>query len=371
MPKFYVACPLGDRTGGPEALALLVHSMRKRGVDAHLIPMRNFRGRQPHPEYDYLDYSVVDHMPRHDDAHLVLTEVSPIESRTQLNRTADQNIWMLWLSVNNSPIPAARYYRADETCCSFWPPGSGGTMTGQPWSTDETELTGPVPRVRESVRRAGGWTPRTFRQLATHWESIRYAESTVRRNINFGTQSYYGQGFIRTRLQRDSFVLTDYPRVATVASQTRESNLVAYNGAKGKYRLPDLRDLLPDVTFVPIEGMTFDEVCRTLARATLYVELGNLPGRDRLPREAANYGTPTVLLARGAGYCWDDFPIGERYRIPYTTDWAARMAQVIRDVLADPRQINEDQSSFREWVAGEPARYDMSLDAWLSRVATH
>jgi len=370
MPSFYVACPLGDRTGGPEALALLVHSMRMRGVEAHLIPMRNFRGRKPHPDYDYLNYSVVDDMPRSDDAHLVLTEVSPIESRAQLQRTADKNVWMLWLSVNNSPIPAARYYRANEAASSFWPAGQGQSMSENLWSTDDREIAGSFPTVREAARRTGGASLAHARAWAVQYASIRYAQSVVRRRINFGTQSYYGQGFIRTRLERDSFLLTDFPRRSQKPHPPKERNLVAYNGAKGRYRLPDLQELVPNAQWVAIQDMSFDQVCHTLARASLYVELGNLPGRDRLPREAAMCGTPTVLLARGAGYAWNDFPLGQRYRIPYTTDWAPNMAEVVREVLADPRQINADQEFFRDWVAGEPERYALALDNWLEGVTT-
>ena len=74
------------------------------------------------------------------------------------------------------------------------------------------------------------------------------------------------------------------------------------------------------------------------------------------------------MLARGAGYCWQDFPIGERYRIPYTTDWAERMAPVVRDALDDPAEISAAQEPFREWVAGEKERYDASLDAWIERI---
>ncbi len=92
-----------------------------------------------------------------------------------------------------------------------------------------------------------------------------------------------------------------------------------------------------------------------------------MPGRDRLPREAANLGTPTVLLGRGSGYCWQDFPLGEKYRIPYTIDWAEYMAPVIAGVLADPTEILLTQASFREWVSGEPHRYDQALDQWLER----
>lgn len=348
----------------------MVHSIRQRGYEAFLIPMRNFRGKLPHPEYDHFDYALADAMPRDDNAHLVLTEVSPIESKRELDSTPDENIWMFWLSVNFSPIPRARYFRADESVCSFLPPGSAPwTQPANLWPYDDEVIdTGSFRTVREAARRKGGLSLKTLAPTAIESISIRYAEHTVGRKINFGTQSFYGQGFVRTQLGADAFQLTDYPRLPQVRPEPRERNLVLYNGAKGKWKIPDLQALLPTVNFVPIQGMTFDEVCQLLSRASLYVEVGHLPGRDRLAREAANYGTPTVLLGRGAGYCWNDFPIGEKFRIPYTTDWATHMAPIINEVLADPSEILAVQEPFREWVAGEPARYDQALDGWLERV---
>ena len=368
-PVFYVAAPFGDRTGGPEALALLVESMRKRGVEAYLIPMHNFRGRTVHPEYDVYDYAIADRMTHSPNAHFVLTEVSPIESFRELRSTPDSHTWMLWLSVNNSPIPEAKYFQADSTCCSFFPPDYPDAADIEAeiartwWPYDTQPLTGRATALREALRNGG----RNPRRIGVESVSIAFARKTVARNIHFGTQSYYGAGFIREQIGRDSFKLTDYPRKLTVSPELRDARLVVYNGSKGQWKIDDLRRRLPNVAFEPLQDMTFEQVCAALSRASLYVELGHMPGRDRLPREAALYGTPTVMLARGAGYCWRDFPIGVKYRIPYTVDWADHMAPVITEVLRDPTEIRSTQEPFREWVEDEPRRYQESLDAWLEK----
>lgn len=369
-PVFYVAAPFGDRTGGPEALALLVQSMRQRGVEAYLIPMHNFRGRSIHPEYNVYDYAVADRMKDTGNSHLVLTEVSPIESYRELRNTEDSHIWMLWLSVNNSPIPEAKYFQASGDCCSFFPSGYPDSAARELeiaqhwWPYDTQPLTGRATALREALRN-GGKNPR---RIAVETVSIEFARKTVARNIHFGTQSFYGKGFIRNQLGRDSFMLTDYPRQLAVGSHVKDPALVVYNGAKGKWKIDDLRRRLPEVTFQPLENMSFQELCESLARASLYVELGHMPGRDRLPREAALYGTPTVMLARGAGYCWEDFPLGVEYRIPYTVDWADHMTPVISEVLRDPTEIQSAQLQFRNWVEDEPRRYHESLDTWLNQV---
>ena len=159
--------------------------------------------------------------------------------------------------------------------------------------------------------------------------------------------------------------MTDYLRRPDIAVQERLQNVVLYNGAKGYSKVPELIRLLPDVEFRPIQNMSFMEVCLALGQATAYVELGVPPGRDRLPREAAHFGTPIVLLCRGAAYCWDDFPIPAKYRIADEPGWAECMAPVIREVVANPHAAVEDQLPFHDWVSGDRDRYEIEVDAWL------
>ena len=370
-PRVYVASPLGQRTGGPEALTLLVHSLRQRGVESYLIPMRNFRGKSNHPEYEVYDFEVAERIADPQRDHFVLTEVSPIESRRELSQVPDERVWMLWLSVNFSPIPQARYFKADQEDCSFFPPGVEQHLP-ELWPYDDSPISGGTFRNwREALRRTRSLGSR--RAIATPVEalSIDYAERTVRRDINFGTQSYYGQAFVRRHLGREAFMLSDYPRaMPSIGDVKRKPNLVTYNGAKGQWKIDDLRSRLPDVEFRPIQGMSREEVYQALAQSTLYIEIGHLPGRDRLPREAALLGTPTVLLARGAGFCWEDFPLGVDYRIPYTVDWADRMAPVIRESLADQKHVLAEQEEFRNWVQGEKERYDQAIDRWVERLTS-
>jgi len=331
--------------------------------------MRNFRGKENHPEYAIYDFEVADRIAHPERDHFVLTEVSPIESRRELQQIPDERIWMLWLSVNFSPIPEARYYAATQEDCSFFPPGEQRNLP-ELWPYDDTPITsGPFKTFREAERRTRSAGVRRVTATPIEAVSIEYAKKVARRNINFGTQSFYGQSFVRGQLNRDAFIVTDYPRaMPSVMDVPRQSNLVTYNGAKGQWKIKELQALLPRVEFRPIQGMSFDEVCRTLGASALYVEIGHLPGRDRLPREAALLGTPTVLLARGAGFCWDDFPIGVDYRIPYTVDWAQHMAPVITSALEDPQAIRQTQESFRAWVEGEKGRYDQAVDEWVERL---
>lgn len=372
-PAFYVASPLGDYTAGPEALTQLVDAIRRRGVEAYLVPMYNFRGRRNHPDYHIYDFGVVDRVPRSDDSHLVITEVSPIESFRDLRAVAPERTWIAWLSINFSPDPRARYFRPSEVCCPTFPPevyeaqAQGVPLPYQPVQADydlpHQVAAGPFRTLRESAARVGG-----FRRLkATLIEdvSIHYARHIYERTPNFITQSHYGQGFLRETFGRDSHLITDPIRIVDVPRVDRERNLVVYNGSKGRWLAPHLRERMPNVEFVALEGMTYRQVCEVLSRASMYVEIGLLHGRDRLPREAAHYGAPVVFVARGSAYCWADAPVPAEYRVPFTEGWADLAVPVIREVLADPDRARDQQSSYREWVAAEPERYEAAVDRWL------
>jgi hypothetical protein len=333
--------------------------------------MRNFRGRRNDPEYDIYDFEVRQEIPKGADARLVISEVSPIESRREIRRVPVEHTWMGWFSVNNSPDPRARYFRPDELCGSTYPPGH---VPDQPpvaadWGLGKG-VTGPFPVLREAAHRTGGL--KNPASTVVEDISIHFAQRTVDSGIGFFAQSFYAQGFVRSVLSRpDPIIITDPIRVVDVPGiPARRRNVVLYNKVKSWSLLPQVTELMPDVEFVPLGGMPYVDVLRELGSATAYLELGHLPGRDRLPREAAHLGTPVVCLARGAGYCWQDVPLPIDYRVAFREGWPHHAAQALRRVLDDPRQAAIDQESYRMWVGGERERYEIAVDTWLAQVLT-
>lgn len=356
----------------------LADALVRRGYRAVLIPMRNFRGRSPDPEYSIYSYEVRDRIAERDRAVLVLGEVSPIESHRELKHIPANRTWLWWLSVHNGPDPRSRYFRGSATCCTFESRPSG-TPQDRP---DEINQVGKAVRKtpyadastpglwRESWRRtvadySPGKNPRTF---GTEFISLLYNRRIIESEVGFLAQSVYAQGFCRSILGRSPLPMTDYLRRPTIANTPLMANVVLYNGAKGYSMIRELAPLMPEIDFRPIERMSYLEVCEALSGAAAYIELGVPPGRDRLPRESAHFGTPVVLLCRGSAYCWDDFPLPNRFRIPFVSNWPTLMAPILRDVVADRRGALVAQEQFRAWVAGDRQRFEDEVDAWLVQV---
>ena len=376
-PVFYVSVPQGDRTGGPECMHQLADAIIRRGYRTVMVPMWNFRGRTPDPEYDIYRYEVAERIEDPDNAILVVGEVSPIESFRELRQVPKERTWLWWLSVHNNPDPRARYYRGSPSCCVTTDPVDRGPLDSprdgvlarrpvhRTSFADATILgLGKEAMARTTADYSPGRNPRTF---ATEYASLLYNRRFIESGVGFLAQSVYAQGFCRSMLGQDALPMTDYLRRPEIAASSVNPNLVLYNGAKGYSMVKQLAPLLPEIDFRPIEGMSYLQVCEALQSATAYVELGVPPGRDRLPREAAHFGTPSVLLLRGSAYCWDDFPMPDHYRIPFVDDWATLMAPVVREVVTDRSHALREQEAFREWVAGDRDRYEAEVDHWLTQ----
>ena len=376
-PVFYFSVPQGDRTGGPECMHQLADAVIRRGYRAVLVPMRGFRGRKPDPEYDIYAYETAEEIANPNNAVLVVGEVSPIESAREIRQVPGDRTWLWWLSVHNGPDPRSRYFRGSDDCCPRLPRDTGVAVDQLPGlanqgrvvrKTSYADATTPG-LVREAYTRttavySPSKSPRTF---AVELTSLLYNRRFIESDVRFLAQSVYAQGFCRSILGRDAMAMTDYMRRPAITPPPLRERTVLYNGAKGYSMIKLLEPLVPDVEFVPIEGMSYLQVCESLASAAAYVELGVPPGRDRLPREAAHFGTPSILLCRGAAYCWDDFPMPAKYRIPFIDEWPELMAPVVTQVVEDREGARADQAPFREWVAGDRDRYEREVDLWLDQ----
>ena len=125
---------------------------------------------------------------------------------------------------------------------------------------------------------------------------------------------------------------------------------------------------MPSIEFIPIVRMSYLQVCTALAGATMYVELGVPRVRDRLPGESVHFGTPVALLCRGFAYYWDDFPLPEKYRVPFVENGEVQVVSVIQEILNDPAGALDNQSIFADWISGDQSRYETEVDQWDSAV---
>jgi hypothetical protein len=98
--------------------------------------------------------------------------------------------------------------------------------------------------------------------------------------------------------------------------------------------LDHLQKLVPWASFVALKGIPQDDVWRHMQAAQVYLDLGNFPGKDRMPREAGWLGCTVLLANRGAATDYDDFPFPTARLEP---SWSPNtLAQIVAAFLVDP-----------------------------------
>jgi hypothetical protein len=302
-----VCCPSSIVTGGPEALHQLVDALRSFGHDAH-IAYYPFDGSFECPE-PYRRYNAPQARLTDDIGDLVIVP----ETATYLLlgiRNADVGVW--WLSVDNY-LGKVRKPEAVDLLAQTW-------------------------RLLRR-RKLPIWRMRGFR----HFAQSQYAHEFLSRSGILAPllSDYLGA----EHLERPAILLADGSR----------RDIVAYNPRRGLDRTRRLREANPDVTFVPIEEMTNREVRNLLATAKVYVDFGNHPGKDRLPREAAIAGCCVVTGRQGAANNGEDIPVSDEYKLCDATDAYIRaFTPLVQSIFADFPGHASRFAAYRQAIISEP-----------------
>ena len=102
----------------------------------------------------------------------------------------------------------------------------------------------------------------------------------------------------------------------------KKEDIILYNPAKGKKITKEIIDVLnekiEDVKIIPIQNMKPDEIRLLMDKSKVYMDFGEFPGPERMPREAVIRGCNIITGVKGASGNYIDVPIPENYK--YNTD---------------------------------------------------
>lgn len=261
----YILALHGVATGGPEATHQLSDALIEQGFDARLVYFRweDFQAGMPQQfpayepfaeEYACYKLKLARSLPDEEGAVIVLPETAC--NLSFMFKRAKVLIW--WLSVDNA-FPALSGLRLSE-------------------------------------------------KLSPNLNYLR------RPNLYHASQSRYAERFVEALQLRSLGMLSDYtvdltPYAAPLPMSERPK-LVAVNANVAKVALgvvdldalgEAIKRLDPEIDLIAIGGMSRAEIAGVFAKARVYVDLGNFPGKDRMPREAASMGCSVIRMPDGAG----------------------------------------------------------------------
>lgn len=308
--RFFLVCPANFATGGTELLHQFSKHLSEMGIENYMIYPDGDGIHCPTPD-SFLKYGVkyVTRFVDAKDSVLVLTE-------TQIHlinecRSGLAMIW--WLSVDNY----FNSYRNKMTEENIDPFGVKG------------------------------------KKNVVHFVQSYYAKDFVEN----------GMGVSKTLFLKD-YINDDIVRAAEMYGGTNSrENICVYNPKKG---LEDLKPVMEfcreDIKWIALQGMTPEEMAKTMCSAKVYVDFGNHPGKDRIPREAAMCGCLILTNRKGSAAYKEDVAIPNEYRLPETSEVKAVLERLY-ELVDGYEEKTGLYGAYREKIRGEKAEFLADMKA--------
>lgn len=312
--KLIVLCPYGLATGGPEALHQLVSVARQGGWDASICYYPDVHP-DVMPEYAHYDVAVVSRVDDSSDT-IVLAPETAAHLLLPLRR-ARKALW--WLSVDN-------FFAA-----------LGSAMT--------------TPAMDPPLLK---WV------------------CSPDSNVLHLTQSHYARQFLKAR-DVPSLMLSDYLSDAFVdgAEQRRSAekkDIVVFNPKKGtEFTSRLIETFRSRFDFVALQNLSPAGAADLLSSAKLYIDFGEHPGRDRIPREAGVSGCCVLTGGRGAAGNLVDLPIPRRFALDEASSAVfERFDAITSEVLNDFDRVSAEFDDYRTWVLAHRQEFTREVVAFLT-----
>lgn len=273
--KIYITSPAYLHSGGPLLLHQLCYSLRKRNIDAYMLYIGN--NKNPvHPFYEkfHLPYVRINDVINSPENILLTCET--ITSALYSNSFSKMRKMIWWLSVDN-------------------------------WYAERSVY---LEQNRRNI--LGAKFDRTY-QFDSNIEVLHLV------------QSFYARKFLELNGIDSNLIysLSDYldPIFTENVENSlnhHKNNTILYNPKKGIEFTQKLYTIDKkngsNVEWKPIINMTPEEVNENLRSAKLYIDFGNHPGKDRIPREAAMCGCCIITGKNGAAQFFEDVAINDEYK---------------------------------------------------------
>lgn len=331
--KFYVICPAHTATGGTELLHQLVHELLNLGAEAYLVYNKNNQFIEEEIPFAFQKYNLKITAQIEDNQNNVV--VFP-EVYYYLSRKFKKTKFLFWwLSVDN-------YYSSSSSFFDYLKFYLKGKVTTR-------AFLGYVKRFFSEHYRIFGFT--TMKQLqsrAFHAYQSSYASFEIAKNNIFN------------QIKLTDYINQDYVKYYQSSFETKEKkDIVLYNPLKGYKFTRKIIEKLPNIEFFPLKGLTREQMVEKLQTAKLYIDFGNHPGMDRIPREACINGCCVITGRRGSAKFFNDVSIPKEYK--FDENQLDEIVLRIQDILNNYQSHTKKFDYYREKIAGEYERFQQEV----------
>lgn len=344
--KIYALCPLNLVTGGVELIHQLVDLLNRSGRETYVVyyDVDTFKLKEPAIPKAYLKYSIRTASAIEDDKDNVVILSETIFHLYRDFSSVQFIFW--WLSINNYFLCANRFIPIGDYF--KWKPSSVPRLLLSKLYNYTKAKNYPLYKYRYSIKK--------LREL----------------NALSAYQSEYAHSFLlkmgfRVMLPLKDFINKDFIAKCRTIDVEEKRNRVLYNPKKGYAFTRKLMKSAPQLEWIALEGMTREEMISHLLKAKVYIDFGNHPGKDRIPREAAIAGCCVITGRDGSAAFYEDICIPEMYKIEARRKNIPRIIELIESVFKDYVKRNEDFDFYRKRIKEEENEFIRNVkDLFLS-----
>ena len=187
-------------------------------------------------------------------------------------------------------------------------------------------------------------------------------------NVIHICQSCYAIDFLREHRIHNPLYVSDYinEEFLNANPSKPKKRQILYNPKKGLDITKKIIAELPDEKFIPIENMTPKQIRELMEESMLYIDFGNHPGKDRIPREAALCGCCVITNRSGSAKYIVDVPINNDYK--FNNCFLNLAIEQIKKVLDNYEACNEDFDDYRTIIGKEYHQFRKDVGRFVSEL---
>lgn len=152
----------------------------------------------------------------------------------------------------------------------------------------------------------------------------------------------------------------------------KRENIILYNPKKGKVFTDKLieqaRIQKLDAEFKPIQGMAPDQIIDLMVRSKIYMDFGNFPGPERIPREAVTMGCNIITSRNGSAANDVDVPIPDEMKFEDKEENIPIIIDKLRDMLKNYEVYYPYYDEYRRKAVKQVDLLPQNLKIFLERI---
>ncbi len=337
--KVYIVAPANVATGGPELLHQLAYHLRKDlNIEAFMYYIPTNSPNPVHPAYKQYKNPYVKQIEDNEENLLIVPEIIDNMKVLQKYSKIRKVIW--WLSVNNFytsiVLNSKKKFFFRRTLNKIY-----RLLFGELFF-DINDLE--PEDIRISILDIPFIKQANYHFVQSFYALKHLENNNIEKNKIFYLSDYLNEEFLK--------IETDL---------SKKENIVAFNPKKGLSFTQKLIKRAPDIKFIPLINMNRQQVIETLQKAKVYIDFGNHPGKDRLPREAAILGCCVITGKRGSAKYAEDVPIPEEYKFENKSKNIPNIIEKIKDCFNNYEKRYNDFDFYRKVIKEEPKKFKEDL----------